>query len=86
MQNIEPPSCGVEQNIVLIGKDGLNRWVAREQKGRFGGLFVSRAHAIKFALSQLGQSPHAIVDISHPAILDVFTPSGATSIAAKLAA
>lgn len=86
MQNIEPPSCGVEQNIVLIGKDGLNRWVAREQNGRFGGLFVSRAHAIKFALCELGRSPHAIIDISQPAILDVFTSSGAASTAAQLAA
>ncbi|PPQ45298.1 hypothetical protein [Rhodopseudomonas palustris] len=86
MQNIEPPSCGVEQNIVLIGKDGLNRWVAREQNGRFGGLFVSRAHAIKFALSELGRSPHAIIDISQPSILDVFTSSGAASTATQLAA
>jgi hypothetical protein len=63
MIQTEPPSCS--SHIVLIGKNHRGSWVALEQSGRYGGLFVSRAAAIKFALLQNGSRPEAIFDAAH---------------------
>jgi hypothetical protein len=60
MANVdEPPSC--DRNLVLIGRDSRGNWVAQESHGLFGGLFVSRAQAVKFALSENGPHPATIV-------------------------
>jgi hypothetical protein len=55
----EPPSSG--SNIVVIGRDGRGNWVAQEQNGLFGGLFVNRAQAMKYALFENGDHPATIV-------------------------
>lgn len=55
----EPPSC--YQNLVLIGRNSRGNWVAQESHGLFGGLFVSRAQAVKYALSENGDHPATIV-------------------------
>lgn len=50
---VEPPSCSpAVSNVILIGRDRRGNWIAREQNGLFGGLFVNRAEAIKYALSR----------------------------------
>ncbi len=36
-------------------------WVAQEQNGLFGGLFVNRAQAMKYALFENGHHPETIV-------------------------
>ncbi|MBB1089882.1 hypothetical protein HUU61_01135 [Rhodopseudomonas palustris] len=63
MEQTEPPSCS--SHIVLIGKNHRGGWVALEQTGRYGGLFVSRAAALKFALLQNGSHPETIFDAAH---------------------
>lgn len=67
MKQTEPPSCG--SSIVLIGKNSRGSWVAQEQSGLYGGLFINRAAAVKFALFENGHHPEAIVDA--PSVLEL---------------
>jgi hypothetical protein len=55
----EPPSC--TSNLVIIGRNSRGNWVAQENNGLFGGLFVSRAQALKYALFENGHHPETIV-------------------------
>ncbi len=55
----EPPSCG--SSLVIIGRNSRGNWVAQENHGLFGGLFVSREQAFKYALFENGHHPEAIV-------------------------
>jgi hypothetical protein len=50
-----------ERSLFLVGKNSRGHWVVRNQSGRCGGLFVGRAEAIKFALSQNGNRPEAVI-------------------------
>jgi transposase len=59
-----PPSCGTAPAIVFIGKNCRGNWVAQEQNGLFGGLFVNRAQAVKYALFENGHHPETIVELS----------------------
>jgi hypothetical protein len=60
MQTLEePPSCTF--NTVIIGRNSRGNWVAQEQNGLFGGLFVNRAQAMKYALFENGHHPETIV-------------------------
>ena len=65
MQTLEePPSC--TSNIVIIGRNSRGNWVAQEQNGLFGGLFVNRAQAMKYALFENGHHPEAIMMVPWP--------------------
>jgi hypothetical protein len=55
----EPPSP--HQNLILIGRNRRGNWVAQESHGLFGGLFVSRAQAVKYALFETGHHPATLV-------------------------
>jgi hypothetical protein len=68
---VEPPSCGSLSAIVFIGRDRSGHWVAQEQNGLFGGLFVSRAQAIKYALFENGDHPETIVELVREIELDM---------------
>jgi hypothetical protein len=68
---VEPPSCSSSSTIVLIGKNHRGQWVAQEQNGLYGGLFVSRAQAIKYALFENGQHPETIVELPREIELDM---------------
>ena len=71
MKLVEPPSCTALSSIVFIGKDRRGNWVAQQQNGLFGGLFVNRAQAIKYALFENGHHPEAIVELSGEIELDM---------------
>ena len=64
MKLVEPPSCRSASTIVFIGKNSLGNWVAQEQNGLYGGLFVSRAQAVKYALFENGHHPETIVELA----------------------
>jgi len=64
MRLVEPPSCSFLSHIVFIGRNGRGQWVAQEQNGLYGGLFVSRAQAIKYAMFENGHHPETIVELS----------------------
>jgi hypothetical protein len=68
---IEPPSC--HSTIVFIGKNSRGQWVAREQNGLYGGLFVSRTAAVRYALFENGHHPEAV--ISSAKLLELYMSS-----------
>ena len=72
MKLVEPPSCSSALSaLVFIGRNRSGNWVAREQNGLFGGLFVNRAQAVKYALFENGHHPEAIVELSREVELDI---------------
>lgn len=72
MKLVEPPSGSPTAPTVFVGNNGRGNWVVREQNGIFGGLFVNRAQAFKYALFENGHHPEAIVELSHEIELDIF--------------
>jgi len=68
---VEPPSCSSPSAIIFIGRNSRGDWVAQEQNGLFGGLFVNRAQAMKYALFENGDHPATIVLTSNIVELDL---------------
>jgi len=68
---IEPPSCSSSSAIVFIGRNKGGRWVAQEQNGLYGGLIVSRAQALKYALFENGHHPEMVVELAREIELDM---------------
>jgi hypothetical protein len=68
---VEPPSRSSTSAIVFIGKNSCGNWVAQEQNGLYGGLFVNRAQAVKYALFENGHHPETIVELSREIELDM---------------
>ena len=54
---------GSDPGLFLIGQNRRGQWVARDQRGSRGGLFVSRAAALKYALFENGKRPHLVIDM-----------------------
>ena len=71
MKLVEPPSCSSASAIVFIGRNSRGHWVAQEQSGLYGGLFVNRAQAVKYALFENGHHPETIVELSREIELDM---------------
>lgn len=72
MKLVEPPSCSPAAfPLVFIGQNHRGQWVAQEQNGLYGGLFVDRAQAIKYALTENGYHPETIVELSREIKLDM---------------
>lgn len=69
MEQTEPPSSS--STIVLIGKNSRGGWVAQEQNGLYGGLFINRAEAVRYALFENGHHPEFIVAAPSPLELDM---------------
>lgn len=83
MKLVEPPSCSSASAIVFIGKNSRGKWVAKEQNGLFGGLFVSRKEAVKYALFENGRHPETIVEVSREIEIDTgIYPSSDPALAA----
>ncbi|HEV7635079.1 MAG TPA: hypothetical protein VGO54_06550 [Bradyrhizobium sp.] len=70
MKLVEPPSCSSASSVVFIGRNKRGNWVAQHQNGLYGGLFIDRAQAIKYALFENGHHPETIVELSHEIELD----------------
>jgi hypothetical protein len=68
---VEPPSCSSASTIVFIGRDSRGNWVAQEQNGLYGGLFVNRAQAVRYALFENGHHPETIVELERVLELDM---------------
>jgi hypothetical protein len=60
-----------EDSLFLVGRNDHGNWVARNQSGLRGGLFVGRADALKFALSQNGNRPEAVIMVAGALELDM---------------
>lgn len=63
MKQAEPPSPGScpRSQLFFIGRDSRGHWVAQDQQHRCGGLFVDRTQALRFALVENGNRPHAVI-------------------------
>ena len=71
MRQSEPPSarpCSPSR-LFRIGRNSRGNWVAQDQDGLCGGLFVDRAEAVKFAMFENGHRPQAVVMV--PGILEL---------------
>lgn len=71
MKLAEPPSGSPAAPTVFVGRNRRGDWVAREQNGVFGGLFVNRAQAFKYALFENGHHPETIVEVLRELELDI---------------
>ena len=71
MKLVEPPSCGPAFTVVFIGKNRRGNWVAQEQSALYGGLFVNRAQAVRYALFENGHHPETIIELSREIELDM---------------
>lgn len=67
----EPPSCSSTSTVTFIGKNSRGNWVAQEQNGLYGGLFVNRTQAFKYALFENGRHPETIVELAREIELDL---------------
>jgi hypothetical protein len=69
---VEPPSCSsAALSLIFIGRNHRGDWVAQEQNGLYGGLFVNRSQAIKYALAENGHHPETIIELSGEIELDM---------------
>lgn len=71
MELVELPSCRPKASTVFVGRDRRGNWVACEQNGIFGGLFLNRAEAFKYALRENGHHLETIVELPHEIELDI---------------
>lgn len=62
---VEPPSCSAASAIVFIGRNSRGHWVVQQQDGLYGGLFVSRGEALRYALFENHHHPETIVELPH---------------------
>jgi hypothetical protein len=62
-------SSSVSQWLFFVGKDSHDHWVARDQAGLRGGLFIDRVQALKYAMFENGNRPDAVV--MTPAVLEL---------------
>jgi hypothetical protein len=71
MHQFEPPSSrsSAPSRLFRIGRDSHGNWVAQDQQGLCGGLFVNRADALKFAMFENGNCPQAVIMV--PGILEL---------------
>jgi hypothetical protein len=60
---------GPDTSVFLIGKNSRGQWIAKDQRGLRGGLFVSRAEAFKFARFENGNRPELVVTV--PGVLEL---------------
>jgi hypothetical protein len=54
-------SGGSDAGLFLLGQNCRGNWVVKDQRGLRGGLFVSRAAALKYALFENGNRPQLVV-------------------------
>lgn len=71
MPFVQFPACSRASSIIFVGMNGRGNWVAREQNGAFGGVFVNRDQAFKYALFENGYHPETIVEVSCELELDI---------------
>jgi hypothetical protein len=87
MKKVEPPSLqGPESSFFLVGKDSHGNWVVQDQSGLCGGLFVGRVEALKFAMSENGNRPQAVLIVADVLELDMSAKSSACRSTAKVLA
>ncbi len=85
MKRVAPPVCRSAAAIVFIGRNRRGQWVAQEQNGLYGGLFVSHAQAVKYALFENGHHPETIIELARDIELDTGRAPALASAARRVA-
>jgi hypothetical protein len=62
-QTAEPPSCP-QIPLFMVGQDSHGNWVAQDQSGARGGLFVERLDALRYVRSENANRTQAYVAVS----------------------
>ena len=68
MRQAGPPSCS-KPSLFMIGKDSRGHWVVQDQHHLCGGLFVTRAEALKFAMFESGNRPETAIMV--PGVIEL---------------
>ncbi len=70
-KDAEPPSTNRSSatNFFYIGRNSRGAWVAQDQSGLRGGLFINRAEALRFALFENGRRLQAVLMV--PGVLEL---------------
>jgi hypothetical protein len=72
MSKGEPPSTSASASgLFLIGKNSRGHWVVQDPSGLHGGLFIDRAHALKYAMSENGNRSRAVIMVPDVLELDL---------------
>lgn len=71
MTLVEPSSRSLTAPTIFVGRTRRGGWIAFEQNGIFGGLFVNRAQAFKYALRENGHHPETIVELPREIEVDI---------------
>jgi hypothetical protein len=71
MNTKEPPSQRPQSKspLFFIGKNSRGNWVVQDQHHLYGGLFIDRAAALRFALFENGNRPQCVVMV--PGVLEL---------------
>ena len=85
MNKQEPPpaKCHPKSSLFFIGKNSRGNWVVQDQQHRFGGLFIDRTAALRFALFENGNQPQAVIMVPDVLELDL---NGSSDVSHQLAA
>jgi hypothetical protein len=68
----EPPTpSGRTPAPFLVGRNSCGNWVVQDPSDLRGGLFVDRAEALKFAMSDNGNRPQAVIMVPDSLELDM---------------
>jgi hypothetical protein len=71
MSNGEPPSTSGSSGLFLIGRNSRGHWVVQDPSGLHGGLFIDRVQALKYAMSESGNRPRAVIMVPDVLELDL---------------
>ena len=77
-------ATGSSASIFLVGRNSRGQWIARDQNGLRGGLFVSRSEAFKFARFENGNRPELVVAV--PGVLELDLNAAGAQFDCRLAA
>jgi hypothetical protein len=69
-KQVEPPSR-LKPPVLMVGQDYHGNWVVQDQSGERGGLFVSRAAALRYVRDENRDRHGSVVMISGILELDV---------------
>jgi len=65
------PASNVKTPVFVVGQDSRGNWVARDQSGTRGGLFVDRTQALRYVRSENEDRMQIVVIAAGPVELDM---------------
>jgi hypothetical protein len=76
MNKQEPPSTRshARSHLFFIGKNSRGNWVVQDEQHLYGGLFIDRAGALRFALFENGNQPQSVIMVPGVLELDLNSP------------